>query len=63
MVHLSRDPKFSIFDSLIFTSPQCMEVGPAGVHGAPAVKPVELETEIDIEPVQHLLRSMEGDLA
>ena len=40
-----------------------MEVGPAGVHGAPAVKPVELETEIDIEPVQHLLRSMEGDLA
>ena len=40
-----------------------MEVGPAGVHGAPAVKPVELETEIDIEAVPHLLRSMEGDLA
>ena len=40
-----------------------MEVGPAGVHGAPAVKPVELETEIGIEAVQHLLRSMEGDYA
>ena len=40
-----------------------MEVGPAGVHGAPAVKPVELETEIDIEAVQHLLRSMEGEIA
>ena len=63
MVHLSRDPKFSIFDSLIFTSPQCMEVGPAGVHGAPALRPVKLETEIDIEAVQHLLRSMEGDIA
>ena len=40
-----------------------MEVGPAGVHGAPAVKPVEMETDIDIEAVRHLLRSMEGDLA
>ena len=40
-----------------------MGVGPAGVHGAPAVKPVELETEIDIEAVLHLLRSIEGDLA
>ena len=40
-----------------------MEVGPAGVHGAPAVKPVELEIEIDIEAVPHLLGSMEGDLA
>ena len=40
-----------------------MEVGPSGVHGAPAVKPVELETEIDIEAVLHLLRSMEEDLA
>ena len=40
-----------------------MEVGPAGVHGATAVKRVEMETEIDIEAVPHLLRSMEGDLA
>jgi len=40
-----------------------MDVGPAGVYGAPAVKPVELETEIDIEAVQHLLRSMEGEIA
>ena len=40
-----------------------MEAGPAGVHGAPAVKPVELETEIDIEAVLHRLRSMEEDLA
>ena len=40
-----------------------MGVGPSGVHGAPAVKPVELETEIDTEAVPHLLRSMEGDLA
>ena len=63
MVHLSRDPKFSIFDSLIFTSPQCMEVGPAGVHGAPAVKPVELDTKIVIEAVHLLSQSMEGVLA
>ena len=40
-----------------------MDVGPAGVHGALAVRPVKLETEIDIEAVQHLLRSMKGDLA
>ena len=40
-----------------------MEVGPAGVHGAPAVKRVEMETEIVIEAVPHLLRSMGGDLA
>ena len=40
-----------------------MGVGPSGVHGAPAVKPVELETEIDIEAVLHLLRSIEEDLA
>ena len=63
MANLSRDPKFSIFDKLFFTSPQCMEVGPAGVHGAPAVKPVELDTKIVIEAVPLLLRSMEGALA
>ena len=40
-----------------------MEVGPAGVHGVPAVKPVGMGTEIDIEAVLHLLRSMEEDLA
>ena len=40
-----------------------MEVGPAGVHGALAVKAVEMQTDIDIEAARHLLRSMEGDLA
>ena len=40
-----------------------MEVGPAGVHGALAAEPVELETKIVIEAVMLLLRSMEGDLA
>ena len=60
MAHLSREPKFSIFDLLIFTSPQCMEVGPAGVHGAPAVKAVELDTKIVIEAVPLLFQRMEG---
>ena len=40
-----------------------MGAGLSGVHGALSVKPVELETEIDIEAVPHLLQSMEGDLA
>ena len=40
-----------------------MEVGPAGVHGALAAEPVELETKSVIEAVPLLLRSMEGDLA
>ena len=40
-----------------------MGVGPPGVHGAPAVKPAELNTEVDIEAVPHLLQSMERDLA
>ena len=40
-----------------------MGVGPAGVHGALALKPVELNTENDIEAVPHLLRSMEGVIA
>ena len=40
-----------------------MEVGPAGLHGAPEVKPVGMGTEIDIEAVPHLLQSMEGDIA
>ena len=40
-----------------------MGAGPAGVHGAPALKPVELDTENDTEAVPHLLRSMEGDIA
>jgi len=40
-----------------------MEVGPAGVHGALAVRPVELDTKIVIEAVPLLLRSMEGALA
>ena len=40
-----------------------MEVGPAGEHGAPAVKPVELDTKIVIEAVPLLFQHMEGALA
>ena len=40
-----------------------MEAGPAGVHGAPAVKPVELDTKIVIEAVPLLFQRMEGALA
>ena len=40
-----------------------MEVGQAGVYGAPAVKPVELDTKIVIEAVTLLLQRMEGALA
>ena len=40
-----------------------MEVGPAGVHGAPAAKPVRLDTKIVIEAVPLLLLRMEGALA
>ena len=40
-----------------------MEVGPAGVHGALAVKPVELGTKIVIEAVPLLFQPMEGVLA
>ena len=40
-----------------------MGVGPAGVDGALAAETVELETNIAIEAVPLLLRSMEGDLA
>ena len=40
-----------------------MEAGPAGVHGAPAVKPVELDTKIVIEAVPLLFQRMEGVLA
>jgi len=51
------------FCLVIHKAVQCMGVGPSGVRGVLAVKPVELETEIAIEAVPHLLRSMEGDLA
>ena len=40
-----------------------MEVGPAGVNGALAVKPVELGTKIVIEAVPLLFQPMEGVLA
>ena len=40
-----------------------MEVGPAGGHGVPAVKPVELDTKIVIEAVPLLFQGMEGVLA
>ena len=40
-----------------------MEAGPAGVHGAPAVKPVELDTKIVIEAVLLLFQRMAGALA
>ena len=40
-----------------------MEVGPAGVHGAPAIKPVELDTKIVIESVHLLFQRMGGALA
>ena len=40
-----------------------MEVGPAGGHGALAVKPVELGTKIVIEAVPLLFQPMEGVLA
>ena len=63
MPRLSYDNNFSILHKLIFTSPQCMDVGPAGVHGALAAEPVELVTKSVTEAVPLLLRSMEGDLA
>ena len=40
-----------------------MEVGPAGVHGPPAVKPVELDTKIVIEAVPLLFQRMEEAFA
>ena len=40
-----------------------MEVGPAGGHGALAVKPAELDTKIVIEAVPLLFQRMEGVLA
>ena len=46
MTHLSSDGKFSTFVYLVFTSPHCMEVGPAGVYGALVEKPVELVSNI-----------------
>ena len=63
MSRLFYDKKFSILHKPVFTSRQCLEVGPAGVHGALAAEPVELETKIVIEAVPLLFRSMEGDLA
>ena len=40
-----------------------MEVGPAGVHGIPAVNPVELDTKIVIEAIPLLFQRMEGAFA
>ena len=40
-----------------------MEVGPAGVHGALAAEPVELDTKNVIEAVPLLFQRMEGALA
>ena len=49
MTHLSSDGKFSTLIYLVFTSPQCMEVGPAGVCGALSAKPEELVSNIVLE--------------
>lgn len=53
MTHLSSDGKFSTFVYLVFTSPHCIEVGPAtgpaGVCGALVEKPVELVSNISPE--------------
>lgn len=49
MTHISSDGKFSTLVYLIFTSPHCMEVGPAGVCWALAEKPVELVSNIVLE--------------
>ena len=40
-----------------------MGVGLTGMDGALAVKTVEMEPNLDLGAVPHLLRSMEGDLA